>query len=88
MPDKDREKALTLLFEIAFQHGTLPRMLHVLIVALKLCLIKGDSDLTKLPLGNVVKRLQKLSKEVSPVAGWEEGVSTDIFYALMIYRLL
>ena len=74
VPVNDRKKALVLLFEIAFQHGTLHQMIQVIIVALKICIANEDSALNAIPIGNVLKRLHKMSKEISPVTAWGETV--------------
>ena len=77
VPANDRKKALVLLFEIAFQHGTLHQMLQVIIVALKICIANEDSELNAIPIGNILKRLHKMSKEISPVTAWGETVSVS-----------
>ncbi len=88
VPLKDRKKALALMFEIAFQHGSLHELLHAVIVSLKLCLLEGELKIHTAPLGNIMKRLQKLKKSNSPIPSWEESVSLFSFCSTEISHII
>ena len=71
MPIEDRKKGLVLLYELAFQYGTLHQMVQAVIVSVRLCISDEDPLLTKIPLGNVLQRLRKLMKDVNQIIPWE-----------------
>lgn len=71
VPIEDRKKALVLLYEIAFQYGTLHQMIQAIIISLKLCASEQDKSIRNIPLGNILKRLRKLNKNVDQFTQWE-----------------
>ena len=71
IPIEDRRRALVLLYEFAFQYGTLHQMLEVVIVSLKLCICDEPSALTKMPLGNILQRLRNLMKDANQIVPCE-----------------
>ena len=78
VPIEDQRRALVLLYELAFQYGTLHQIIKVIIVSINLCICHEDSSLTKMPLGSILQRLRNLMKDGNQIVP-SESVSGHCF---------